>query len=277
MEKELEKIVANLVRKVERRFYGKYRGFVENNEDPEKLGRLLVKVPSVLGDKVAVWAFPCVPYGGMANQGFFFIPEKKAGVWIEFEEGDPEFPIWVGTFWSKPGGKSESPKPNKPDGSEEGDIQKPPTCKIFKTEKGHTIQMEDKTGEEMVTIVEAENKNVITMNKDGIKITDGANTHEVTLNSSGITISDKTGSNEVVMDGNSITIKSSAVKVGSSEAAESLVLGNQLDANVKAFLTALSTHTHTVVIGAPSSTVTSNPPAGAFTLKVPLSTKHKTE
>ncbi len=39
----LEKIVANLVQKVEHRFYGKYRGFVVDNADPEKLGRLKVK------------------------------------------------------------------------------------------------------------------------------------------------------------------------------------------------------------------------------------------
>jgi len=277
MEKELEKIVANLVRKVERRFYGKYRGFVENNEDPEKLGRLLVKVPSVLGNKVAVWAFPCVPYGGMPNQGFFFIPEKKAGVWIEFEEGDPEFPIWVGTFWSKPGGKSESPKPNKPDGSEEGDIQRSPTSRIIKTGKGHTIQLEDKGGSEMVTIVEAAHKHVITLDKDGIKITDGVNSgNKVTMDNEGTKVEDKSG-NVIEMKADGVTVKSNAVKVGSSGASEPLVLGNQLDANVTAFLTALSTHTHTVVIGAPGSTVTSNPPAGAFTLEVPLSTKHKTE
>ena len=169
----LEKVVANLVQKVERRFYGKYRGFVVDNADPEKLGRLKVKVPSVLGNEVVTgWAMPCVPYGGEANQGFLFIPEVEAGVWVEFEEGDLEFPIWVGTFWSKPGGESELPKPNDPDGAEQGEVQDPPTRKIIKTKQGHTIQFEDKDGEEMVTIVEAKNKNVITMDKDGTKITD---------------------------------------------------------------------------------------------------------
>lgn len=169
---ELEHVVANLVQKVERRFYGKYRGFVVDNADPEQLGRLKVSVPSVLGTEIAVWAFPCFPYGGDAGQGFLFIPEIEAGVWVEFEEGDPEFPIWVGTFWSKPGGESELPKPNGADGSEEGSVQDPPTRKIIKTKKGHTIQFEDADDEEMVTIVEAKNEHVIIMNKDGIKVTD---------------------------------------------------------------------------------------------------------
>ncbi len=172
----LEKIVANLVQKVERRFYGKYRGFVVDNADSEQLGRLKLRVPSVLGgDVVTGWAMPCVPYGGDVNQGFLFIPEVDAGVWVEFEEGDLEFPIWVGTFWSKPGGESELPKPNDADGTEQGSVQDPPTRKIIKTQKGHTIQFEDKDGEEMIVIVQNidESKpNVITMNKDGIKITD---------------------------------------------------------------------------------------------------------
>jgi len=168
----LERIVADLVQKIEQRFYGKYRGLVVDNADPEQLGRLKLRVPSVLGnDVVTGWAMPCVPYGGDANQGFLFIPEKDAGVWVEFEEGDLEFPIWVGTFWSKPGGNSELPKPNEVDGTEQGSVQDPPTRKIIKT-KWHTIQFEDKDDEEMITIKEAKNGNVITMNKDGVKITD---------------------------------------------------------------------------------------------------------
>ena len=101
----LEKVVNNIVQRLDRKFYGKYRGFVVDNVDPGQLGRLKLRVPSVLGNEVVSgWALPCASYGGDANQGFFFIPEVGAGVWVEFEEGDLEFPIWVGTFWSKPGG-----------------------------------------------------------------------------------------------------------------------------------------------------------------------------
>lgn len=206
----LDEIVANLVQKVERRFYGKYRGFVKDNADPEKLGRLKVTVPSVLGDKVAVWAFPCMPYGGDANQGFLFIPEKKSGVWIEFEEGDPEFPIWTGTFWSKPKGKSELPKPNDPKGKEKSAVQDPPSCKIIKTKAGHTIQLEDAGGKEMVLIVEAKNKHVIKMDKDGIKVTDGVNSQDITMDKNGVKIKDKTG--------NTIEMKDSAFNIVSKVA-----------------------------------------------------------
>lgn len=204
---DLESVVANLVQKVERRFYGKYRGFVVDNADPEQLGRLKLQVPSVLGSEVVTgWAMSCAPYGGDVNQGFFFIPEVGAGVWVEFEEGDLEFPIWVGTFWSKPGGESELPKPNAPNGSEEGSAQDPPTRKVIKTQKGHTIQLEDADDQEMITIVEATNAHVITLNADGIKITEGINSHEILLNADGIKISDGANGHEVVLDSSGITL-----------------------------------------------------------------------
>jgi uncharacterized protein involved in type VI secretion and phage assembly len=173
---DLQKTVVQLIDKVERRFYGKYRGFVVDNEDPEHLGRLKVTVPSVLGPEVVTgWASPCTPYGGASNQGCLFVPEPESGVWIEFEEGDLEFPIWVGSFWSKPDGNSELPKPNDGEGAQADDVQSPVTRKIIKTLKGHSIQFEDKDGEEMITIVhhvDEETINVITLDSSGITITD---------------------------------------------------------------------------------------------------------
>lgn len=170
----VEELLARLVEKVEGRFYGKYRAQVVDNDDPEKRGRLKLSIPSVLGnDVVSGWALPCAPYGGAADQGFFFIPEIDSSVWVEFEAGLLDYPIWVGTFWAKPGGNSEVPKPNKPDdGSEESDVQSPPTRKIIKTVKGHTIQLEDADDKDMIMLLEATNGNLVVMNSDGIKVTD---------------------------------------------------------------------------------------------------------
>jgi hypothetical protein len=255
---DLEKVVADLMQKVERRFYGKYRGFVVNNLDPKRLGRLTLRVPSVLGEVITGWAMPCVPYGGQKNQGFLCIPEADAGVWVEFEEGDLEFPIWVGTFWSEPGdgsepgNKSEIPTLNDADGKERKNEQKPPTRKIIKTKKGHTIQFEDADNEEMVILVEATHQHVVTLNKEGIQITDGVN-------------------------GNKIIMGTDGIRIGISDAAEPLVLGQQFRANVKRFLTALNAHTHEV-LGAKTGPPTPPPPAPPpLSLEVPLSAKHKVE
>ena len=78
--------------------YGKYRGLVLNNIDPEQRGRLLVQVPDVLGLGTSSWAMPCVPMAGM-QMGAYFVPLIGAGVWVEFEGGDTEYPIWTGGFW----------------------------------------------------------------------------------------------------------------------------------------------------------------------------------
>jgi uncharacterized protein involved in type VI secretion and phage assembly len=187
----LERIVADLADKVEHRFYGKYRGIVIDNHDPAKLGRLKLNVPSVLGsDVVTGWATPCAPYGGAAGLGFLFIPDNGAGVWAEFEEGDLEFPIWSGSFWSQPNSASELPKPNKgSDGTEESGVQDPPTSKIIKTAKGHTLQFEDADGAEMILLREGSKGHFVTMDQNGIAVTD-ANANNVKLTSDGITITD---------------------------------------------------------------------------------------
>ena len=80
------------------RFYGKYRGQVENNVDPQQMGRIQVSVPAVLGQGSLSWAMPCTPYAG-SGVGFFAIPPVGANVWVEFEGGDPDYPIWSGCFW----------------------------------------------------------------------------------------------------------------------------------------------------------------------------------
>lgn len=80
------------------KYYGKYRGTVINNIDPEQRGRIMAQVPDVLGLTPSSWAMPCVPMAGK-SQGTFMVPQIGAGVWIEFEQGDPDYPIWVGGFW----------------------------------------------------------------------------------------------------------------------------------------------------------------------------------
>ena len=79
-------------------FFGKYRGMVLNNIDPMQMGRLQVQVPDVAGLIPATWAMPCVPLAGI-NMGMFALPMIGSGVWVEFEQGNPDYPIWVGCFW----------------------------------------------------------------------------------------------------------------------------------------------------------------------------------
>ncbi len=81
-----------------RTFLGKYRGTVVNNVDPMQIGRIQAIVPDVSNAVPTSWAMPCLPVSGI-NTGMFSVPAMGAGVWIEFEHGDPDHPIWVGGYW----------------------------------------------------------------------------------------------------------------------------------------------------------------------------------
>lgn len=80
------------------KFYGMYRGTVFLNIDPDMRGRLILTVPDVLGDVPSSWAEPCAPLAGPPgpSMGVYLVPPIGAGVWVEFEYGDPNRPVWVG-------------------------------------------------------------------------------------------------------------------------------------------------------------------------------------
>ena len=130
------------------RWYGKYRAFVRDIADPDRLGRLRLEIPAVLGvgrDHWSQWASPCFPYGGNPDCGFYLIPEVGASVWAEFEGGDLQFPIWSGV-WLAGGNPGEMPAEA---------AASPTTCKVLKTAAGHTLLFEDAPNGLRVTLVSA--------------------------------------------------------------------------------------------------------------------------
>jgi uncharacterized protein involved in type VI secretion and phage assembly len=74
---------------------------VLDNVDPMQIGRLMVQVADASNIIPSTWAMPCFPFGGI-QAGMFAIPAIGSGVWIEFEHGDVDYPIWVGCFWGTP-------------------------------------------------------------------------------------------------------------------------------------------------------------------------------
>ena len=80
-------------------YFGKYRAKVVDVKDPEKRGRIRVMCPKVLGDAKSSWCEPCVPVA-YDKGGDFAIPKLNEFVWVEFEEGNPNNPIYTGGLWS---------------------------------------------------------------------------------------------------------------------------------------------------------------------------------
>lgn len=156
-------------------FYGKYRGKVTNNNDPEQRGRVQVSVPAVFGDFMFNWALPSVPYAGQQN-AFYAIPPRDANVWVEFEAGDPEKPIWSGCFW----GTGEVPATA---------LAAAPTTPhlLFQTTGQTTLQVSDATGPTGGIMLKTAAGAKITINDTGITITNGQGA-TIQLTGSSVTI-----------------------------------------------------------------------------------------
>lgn len=160
----------------QRQFLGKFRGKVVDTRDPLQLGRIRAKVPDVYGDEESGWALPALPYAGK-GVGLFLLPPADALVWIEFEQGDPEYPIWTGCFWA-----SGEP-PITPAVAEK---------KLLKTD-GATLTIDDTPGAGGVTI-ETSAGMKITIDLNGIEITNGQG---ASLKLSGPQVSVNSGALEV--------------------------------------------------------------------------------
>jgi uncharacterized protein involved in type VI secretion and phage assembly len=142
-------------------FFGKYRGVVTDNVDPLMIGRIRARVPDVMGERDSGWALPCAPFGG-DQMGFFAVPKVGAGVWIEFEHGDPDQPIWAGCWW---GSAAEMPPTL---------LTPPPPSKkvMLRTEAGHSIVIDDTPGVGGITLETASGQK-IALTAAGVEIDDG--------------------------------------------------------------------------------------------------------
>src|SRR2546423_8170396 len=157
---QTDDILARLIERIEGRYYGKYRGQVTDNDDPDNLGRVKAKVPHLLRDEETGWALPAFAYGGASEQGFFVVPDVGAGVWIEFEGGDLSYPIWSGT-WYTSGAIPEGAKPAQ---------------KVLKTKSGHKIVLDDDAGTLEIT---DSNSNSVKMDSSTVTVKAGGATKVV--------------------------------------------------------------------------------------------------
>lgn len=156
-------------------FYGKYRGIVTDNKDPLNIGRVKATVTDVMGDEESGWAMPCAPFGG-DKVGFFAIPAAGSGVWIEFEQGDPERPIWSGCWW---GSAAEMPPA----------LIAPPYKKtMIVTQGGQMVTLDDTPGAGGITL-ETSGGQKIVLSARGVEIDNGQGA-KMTLQGPQVSIND---------------------------------------------------------------------------------------
>lgn len=172
------------------RLYGKYRGLVTDNDDPEAMGRVRAHVPEALHDGETAWAMPCVPYAGKGH-GLALLPEVGDGVWIEFEAGDPSRPIWSGCWWSRDEGL---PSPAST------------TIRVLATTPGHRIVLDESADEIVVTHPGGAE---VKLTSSSISLVVGGS--EITMTGSDLTL--KSGSGQVKLSASGVSVNNGALEV----------------------------------------------------------------
>lgn len=129
----MERAVERLVERVGSSYFGKYRGIVTDVDDPNDQCRIRATVPAVLGEHPCGWALPSAPFGGDGH-GFVMLPKVGSGVWIEFEAGRLDNPIWSGAWWA--GGQRPEPRGAG--------------VRVIVSEKGHKVILDDEANEVQV-------------------------------------------------------------------------------------------------------------------------------
>jgi len=145
----LEQSVAGVLERQTDRFYGKYRGLVLINVDPQNQGRIKAIVPEVLGVFPSNYCLPCTPYA-VTLAGLFTVPMIGTGVWIEFEAGDVNRPVWTGCWW----GTAQVP-------INELGMPAQFTSKVLRTDTGLMIALDDAT--QSITFKDAAQLNSMSM------------------------------------------------------------------------------------------------------------------
>ena len=170
----LEQSVERLVERAGSTYYGKYRGIVTDVDDPNNQLRIRATVPAVLGEHACGWAMPAAPFAGDGH-GVVLLPKVGSGVWIEFEAGRLDSPIWSGAWWA------EGERPD-PQGA---------AVRVLVSEKGHKLILDDEN--------------------DELKLVHGSGP-EITMTADEIVLS--CGSCEITIGNDSISLNNGQIKIG---------------------------------------------------------------
>lgn len=190
------------------RQYGIFRAIVVSVDDPMQLDRIRVRVPEVLGGTITDWVWP-----KHVAPNWSWKPNVDERVWVEFENGDIDRPLYSGTWYPRVGNESSIPEEVTDNYLRVRMIQTPEGHKIIftdpdpsdatvangitvKTKEGHVIDLADASNGKQTSIKTAGNHEIRLDDQNSkISILHSDNNTKIELDASGnITISAKSGS-----------------------------------------------------------------------------------
>ena len=133
-------------------------GVVTNNQDPDGMGRVKVRLPWLTDEDESHWARVVAPMAGN-DRGLYLLPEVDDEVLVAFEHGIVEFAYVLGALWN---GKDKPPESN-----DDGKNNK----RTIKSRSGHIIRLDDSDGAEKIEIIDKSGKNSITFDASANTIT----------------------------------------------------------------------------------------------------------
>jgi hypothetical protein len=175
-------------------YFGKYSGLVKGNQDSTGVGTLQVSVPAIFPPEESVPARAALPYG------VYFVPEVGAKVWVEFEGGDPAFPLWTGVQHAPGDWPAEA-------------AADPPTIRAVKTASGHLLIFDDTAGAASIVLTHGSGGHSVTLSQDAIEIVHGAGGHRIAVDPAGIAITHGGGLTGVTIEATAVIAKTAAARV----------------------------------------------------------------
>lgn len=261
--------VTELLKKSEAQLFGKYRGRVVDNNDPETRGRLKLEVPSIFGTTVTDWVIGAFPFGGNSGEAMVFVPAIGSQVLVEFIEGDKSSPVWTATYFPADGTMDNGGVPTETFDQEQGHLH------LLRTESGIEVRLEDDRGDTQQLVIQHPKGGEFRIDPDGImSMKDGSgaeaildpanNIVRLTSHSNGtIEMTDgsmkiEQGASSITMDESGITLTGAVIKVDG----DNVSLGKNASApvmNAQAFVNAYIGHVHPCPTGSTSPPAPPNP------------------
>lgn len=177
-------------------FYGVYPALVTDVVDPNKQGRVKVRLPwspDAGNSSYEAWARIATLMAGN-NRGTWFIPDKNDEVLVAFEGGNPRRPYVIGALWN-----GQDAPPEEMDGAGDNNV------KTILSRQGVRITLDDTDGAVKLRLETPGGQSIVLSDADNSIVAEDSNGNTIKMEAQGITL---TASGTLEIDASMVTVNS---------------------------------------------------------------------